>query len=120
MLVLGFVAYNFFPLDVYESTQLKKDRTIINISVTLSPIFDVTGKLVAISGIARDITERIKAEEALRKSEARLRQFYESDILGMFYFDMDGSITDANDKLLEIIGYTLEDLQAGKVKTGTR
>jgi PAS domain S-box-containing protein len=99
----------------YESTRLKKDGTIINISVTLSPIFDVTGKLVAISGIVRDVTERIKAEEALRESEVRLRQFYESDMLGVYYFNLDGSITDANDKLLEIIGYTREDLQAGKV-----
>ena len=33
----------------------------------------------------------------------------------VFYFNLDGSITDANDKLLEIVGYTREDLQAGKV-----
>ena len=99
----------------YETLRLRKDGTIINISVTLSPIFDVTGKLVAISGIVRDITERIRAEEALRESEARLRRFYESDMLGVFYFNLDGSITDANDKLLEIVGYTREDLQAGKV-----
>lgn len=99
----------------YETLRLKKDDTIINVSITLSPVFDITGKLVAISGIVRDVTERIKAEEALRESEARLRQFYESDMLGVFYFNLDGSITDANDKLLEIIGYTREDLQAGKV-----
>ena len=99
----------------YETSRLKKDGTIINISVALSPIFDVTGKLVAISGIVRDITDRIKAEEALRESEARLRRFYESDMIGVFYYNLDGSITDANDKLLEIVGYTREDLQAGRV-----
>ncbi|HWQ49123.1 MAG TPA: PAS domain S-box protein [Methanosarcina sp.] len=99
----------------YETLRLKKDGTIINISVTLSPIFDVTGKLVAISAIVRDVTERIKAEEALRESEARLRQFYESDMIGTLYFNLDGSITDANDKLLEIVGYTREDLQSGKI-----
>jgi PAS domain S-box-containing protein len=99
----------------YETLRLKKDGTIINISVALSPIFDVAGKLVAISGIVRDITDRIRAEEALRESEARLRQFYESDMLGVFYFNLDGSITDANDELLEIVGYTREDLQAGRV-----
>ena len=62
----------------YETLRLKKDGTIINVSVTLSPIFDASGKLVAISAIARDITERKQAEEALRESEARLRRFYES------------------------------------------
>jgi len=99
----------------YETSRLKKDSTIINISVALSPIFDVTGKLVAISAIVRDVTERIKAEEALRESEARLRKFYESDIIGVFYYNLDGSITDANDKFLEIVGYTREDLQAGEI-----
>ncbi len=99
----------------YETIRLRKDGTHINVSITFSPIFDITGKLVAISGIVRDITERIKAEKALRESETRLRHFYESDMFGVFYFNLDGLITDANDKLLEIIGYTREDLQEGKV-----
>jgi PAS domain S-box-containing protein len=100
----------------YESIRIKKDGTIINISVVLSPVYDVLGKLVAISAIVRDITEHIKAEEALRESEARLRQFYESDMIGVFYYNLDGSIVDANDTLLEIIGYTREDLQTGRVR----
>ncbi|WP_410507125.1 PAS domain S-box protein [Methanosarcina hadiensis] len=99
----------------YETLRLRKDGTIINVSVTLSPVFDLTGKLVAISGIIRDITERIRAEEALRESEARLRQFYESDMIGVFYYNLDGSIFDANDKFLEIVGYMREDLQAGEI-----
>ena len=66
----------------YETLRLRKDDTIINVSITFSPVFDNTGKLVAISGIVRDVTERIKAEEALRESEAHLRQFYESDMFG--------------------------------------
>ena len=66
----------------YETLRLKKDGTIINTSVTLSPIFDTSGKFVAISCIARDITERKKAEENLRlkleelaRSNAELEQF---------------------------------------------
>jgi len=70
----------------YETSRLKKDGTIINVSVTLSPVFDATGELVAISSIARDITERKQAEEALRESEARLRRFYESNMIGVFYY----------------------------------
>ncbi|WP_292391848.1 PAS domain-containing sensor histidine kinase [Methanosarcina sp. UBA5] len=99
----------------YQTLRLRKDDTIISVSITFSPVFDITGKLVAISGIVRDITERIKAEEALRESESRLRQFYESDMFGVFYFNLDGSVTDANDKLLEIIGYTRADLQEGMI-----
>ena len=54
----------------YETSRLKKDGTLITVSITLSPIFDTSGRLVAISVIARDITERIKAEKSLEKTEA--------------------------------------------------
>ncbi|HEY3362629.1 MAG TPA: MEDS domain-containing protein, partial [Methanosarcina sp.] len=57
----------------YETLRLRKDSTIINVSLTLSPVFDATGKLTAISIIARDITKSKKAEEELRKSEERYR-----------------------------------------------
>ena len=61
----------------YETLRVKKDGTIINGSITLSPIFDSYGKLVAISGIARDITERIKAEKLLAKAEeARMKEIH--------------------------------------------
>ncbi|HWR25793.1 MAG TPA: PAS domain S-box protein, partial [Methanosarcina sp.] len=103
----------------YETSRLKKDGTIIHVSVTLSPVFGASGKPVAISAIVRDVTESKKAEEALRESEARLRRFYESGMFGVFYFNLDGSITDANDKFLEIVGYTREDLQAGQVNWNT-
>jgi len=53
----------------YETLRLRKDGEIINVSVTFSPIFDTTGKLIAISVIYRDITKRKKAEEALRNFE---------------------------------------------------
>ena len=45
--------------------RLKKDGTLIDVSITLSPIFDDSGKLVAISNISRDITERKTAERKL-------------------------------------------------------
>jgi len=61
----------------YETLRFKKDGTPINVSVTLSPIFDASGKLTAISVIARDITERIKAEKSLMKAEgARKKEIH--------------------------------------------
>ena len=57
--------------------KLKKDGTLINVSLTFSPIFDALGKLTAISVIARDITERIKAEKSLAKAEdARKKEIH--------------------------------------------
>ena len=53
----------------HETLRLKKDGTIVNISVNLSPVFDVSGKLVAISNIAGDITEKKIAENLLHEKQ---------------------------------------------------
>jgi hypothetical protein len=61
----------------HETSRLRKDGKIINISITLSPVFDTNGKLSAISFISRNITEHKKAEEALRNSEiARKKELH--------------------------------------------
>jgi PAS domain S-box-containing protein len=61
----------------YETSRLKKDCTIMNVSVTLSPVLDTSGELVAISVISRDITDRVKAEKLLAKAEnARKKEIY--------------------------------------------
>jgi PAS domain S-box-containing protein len=53
----------------YETFRLKKDSTIINVSVTLSPVFDASGKLVAISSTAGDITEKKISENLLHEKQ---------------------------------------------------
>jgi PAS domain S-box-containing protein len=61
----------------YETLLLKKNGTVINISVTLSPVFNLSGKLIAISAISRDITERIKTEEALAEvDKVRIKEIH--------------------------------------------
>jgi PAS domain S-box-containing protein len=65
--------------------------------------------------LEQDIAMRRATEEALRQGEIRLRRFYDSGILGVIYWNMDGTITEANDKFLEMVGYTREDLEAGQV-----
>ena len=51
----------------YETVRVRKDGTPIDVSLTFSPILDLTGHMVGVSTIARDITRRQRAEEALRK-----------------------------------------------------
>ena len=62
--------------------------------------------------LERRVVERTAA---LRDSEQRLRRFYESGLVGVMYWNMNGQITDANDKFLEMVGYQREDLTAGRI-----
>jgi PAS domain S-box-containing protein len=61
------------------------------------------------------ITERKRTEQALRQSEQRLRGFYDSGLIGVIYWTMDGRITEANDKFLEMVGYSRDDLTQGRI-----
>jgi PAS domain S-box-containing protein len=51
----------------YETVRVRQDGTLIDVSLTFSPILDLTGHIVGVSAITRDITRRKRAEEALRK-----------------------------------------------------
>jgi PAS domain S-box-containing protein len=62
------------PLINYETERKKKDGTVFPISATISPIKDTTGKLIGISKIVRDITERKRAEEKLLAYTTALEQ----------------------------------------------
>ncbi len=94
----------------YETLRLKKDGTLINISVTLSPVFNASGELAAISTIARDITERKKAEEALRLSNIYNRSLIEASLDPLVTIGPDGKITDVNGATELITGYSRNDL----------
>ncbi len=50
-------------VDHYETLRVRKDGTAISVSLTVSPIHDARGNVIGVSSIARDITERKRAEE---------------------------------------------------------
>jgi diguanylate cyclase (GGDEF)-like protein/PAS domain S-box-containing protein len=54
------------PVEHFETARVRKDGTVIDVSLTLSPIKDVSGKITGASAIYHDISERKQAEELLR------------------------------------------------------
>ena len=58
-------------IDHYETIRIRKDGIPLNISLTVSPIRDSSGKIVGASKIARDITERNRSETVRRRTEAQ-------------------------------------------------
>ena len=58
-----------------ETVRMTKDGRLLDVSLTISPIFDTSGNIIGASKIARDITRRKQLEDALRTSERRMNEF---------------------------------------------
>lgn len=72
--------------------------------------FDDEGRPLEMFGTHTDITPLIKAEEELRKSEAKFRSYVELSPFGVFISDASGNYVDANPAASDITGYTREEL----------
>ena len=93
----------------YEAQRTKKDGTIVDILVTLSPIKNVNGEITGISLIVRDITERKKAERALAESEEKLNATIESSPDSIITADLDLNIVSSNQAALDMYGASSSD-----------
>lgn len=97
-----------------ERFHLRKDGSRFYVSGSLFPLYR-DGTLEGYVKIARDLTERKQAEEALRRSEARLQQAISIETVGIIFFKPEGAITESNDAFLRMSGYSREALQAGEL-----
>ncbi|MEG4839736.1 PAS domain S-box protein [Microcoleus sp. B9-D4] len=80
------------------------------------PVKNEREEIIGVGLIITDITAAKQTELALRESEMRFRSVVESNMIGIGFWDGNGEVTDANDALLEMIGYTREDLVSGQIR----
>lgn len=96
-----------------EGVHRRKDGTTFPVEVRIGGL-DHDGQQL-IFALARDISERRAAEEALRESERRFRQFFENSADALFVHDESGRILDTNAEAEQSLGYTREELMAMNV-----
>jgi PAS domain S-box-containing protein len=97
----------------FETKRKRKDGRMIDVSVTISPIFDKNNGIIGTSTIVRDITAR-KAHERIQELESRYRDLVDTINVGVYRSTGDpaGRFIWGNTSLIRILGYnSLESIQ---------
>jgi PAS domain S-box-containing protein len=81
----------------------------------IEPLRDQDGAITGTIGLSFDMTEQARTAEALRLSEAHLRRLVDANVMGIFFFDETGRVTQANQAFLELVGYSQHDLRSGAI-----
>ena len=93
---------------VYEF--IAKDGTRKIGEVTGTPIIR-EGKILGVTAVVRDITERKRIEETLAESEKKYRELVDFLPISLFETDIQGNVTSANPAIFETFGYTQPDFE---------
>ncbi len=90
-----------------ETRRLRRDRGLLDVSLTISPIKDAAGRIVGASHVAHDITLEKRTELALRASEVRHRRLFETSRNGILFLDaITGMVIDVNPFLTALSGFS--------------
>ncbi len=88
----------------------RKDGTVMHCQRTVVARRDASGAVVGFQGIIRDITQRERDAEALRRSEEQYRSLFEQSRDAILLTTPDGAVLDANPAFLQLFGYTKDEL----------
>lgn len=99
------------PIEHLETKRQTREGRLIDVSIVTSPIKDTEGRLIGISKVMRDITEKRETDRFLLASELRYRRLFESAQDGILILDAEtGIVDDVNPALMTLLGCSHEQL----------
>jgi len=107
----------FKGISEYETIRKKKDGTLIYVVISASPVI-IDEKAQGTIALYKDITERKKAEEALRKSQQEFASLFNSSPEALAYLDEKGNIIDINPRFAELFGYNINEVKGRNLDNG--
>jgi PAS domain S-box-containing protein len=114
----GYEAFNRvyktgFPFRDFSWEIIRKDGTRRYVEASASLMKDAKGQKIGFQGVIRDVTERKRAEVALRKSEEQFRKLVEESPLGVVLIRPDGRYDYVNPSFVDMFGYDLDEVSSG-------
>ena len=97
-------------VDHYETVRLTKDGRRLVVSLSISPIKNESGEVIGAAKIARDITSRREAEEALRATTAKFESVFNQSGIFAGIMDLEGNLREVNDLAVDGCGYTRDEV----------
>jgi len=136
--MIGKTDFDFFPPEIAKQSSadddfvIEKGKPIIDkveeiihsnktehwVSTTKVPWYNSEGKIIGVIGITRNITERKKTEETLKKSHQEFASLFRNSPEALVYVDEESNILDINSQFTKLFGYTLEEIKARNVNDG--
>jgi two-component system CheB/CheR fusion protein len=102
------------PVERTETRRLRKDGTLVDVSVTYSPIIDSSGGITGVSAISRDITQLVRARQEIADREERIRLLLDSTAEAIYGIDLSGVCTFCNSACARLLGYESPAEMIGK------
>ncbi len=102
-----------------EHRIIRRSGEVRHIIARISVSKDRKGNIIRYHGASQDITDRVKAIEALRESEGRFKGAFESAAIGMALVGLDGRFLKANQALCDSLGYSEEEMLTRTIESLT-
>jgi len=98
------------PIEVHETSRLRKDRSAVEVSLSISPIRLASGKIVGISKAARDVTESKRTQHALSQEIEERRRIFDTSNDLILVTDTAGNFIQVSPSVTAILGYQPSDM----------